>query len=596
MKTPLLSLILALFVAAGTSAAAPPQGADGPSASRVASAVDDAVRWLRGHWDLESGAYGGVLETAEVLRALHQSPRAYRYTEGPFVSRAVDFLVARQDERGWIQDPGSEEAAGREASAAARQALLLFARAPGVEAALARLEGAGFREGALPLTRPGDAGEARRFAAALLAEQREDGSFGDPEGTVVHTARAILALSGAHADLAEAQAQAAPAAQALPLPPFSKADHARAAAAIERAAGFLAGQALRPGVWGVGRQEDTGISAMVLTCLLALPEPRPEAVQTQIDAGLARLRAIQREDGSIHDGRMPNYVTSASVMALAKAGLEEDRPRLLRARAFLQSLQADESQGYEVSHRYYGGIGYGNDERPDLSNLQLALEALAATGLDSEDQTFQRALVFLERTQNRSESNTLVIEEDGVVIRSGDDGGAAYAPGESKAGMIELPDGTQIPRSYGSMTYALLRGYLFAGLSREDPRVQAAWGWLTRNYTLDVNPGFEASSDPAAPFQGLFYYFYSMAKALDAYGEEYVVDEAGEAHPWRSQLAGRIVAMQRPDGSWRNDNSPRWWEGNPVLATAYAVLVLDTARPPQAEAETEEPAADEAGG
>ncbi|HKX46665.1 MAG TPA: hypothetical protein VJP77_08170, partial [Planctomycetota bacterium] len=240
------------------------------------------------------------------------------------------------------------------------------------------------------------------------------------------------------------------------------------------------------------------------------------------------------------------------------------------------ALQADEGEGYGREHRYYGGIGYGGDERPDLSNLQLALEALAAAGTQPGDPTFEKALVFLQRTQNRSESNDLVVTEAGTRIVPGDDGGAGYAPGESKAGTVTLPDGSQVTRSYGSMTYALLRGYLFAGLERDDPRVAAAWEWLRAHWTLDVNPGFEATADPAAPYQGLYYYFYSMARALDLYGEPVVVDGAGVEHRWREELAGRLAAMQRPDGSWTNENSPRWWEGNPVLATAYAVLALET--------------------
>ena len=42
------------------------------------------------------------------------------------------------------------------------------------------------------------------------------------------------------------------------------------------------------------------------------------------------------------------------------------------------------------------------------------------------------------------------------------------------------------------------------------------------------------------------------------------------------------MAMQSPeDGSWVNHNAPRWWEGNPVLATSYALLTLGAALPPQ---------------
>ena len=48
---------------------------------------------------------------------------------------------------------------------------------------------------------------------------------------------------------------------------------------------------------------------------------------------------------------------------------------------------------------------------------------------------------------------------------------------------------------------------------------------------------------------------------------------------WRTELTGRLLAMQRQDGSWINTNAPRWYEGNPVLATAYAMITLDTALP-----------------
>ena len=66
---------------------------------------------------------------------------------------------------------------------------------------------------------------------------------------------------------------------------------------------------------------------------------------------------------------------------------------------------------------------------------------------------------------------------------------------------------------------------------------------------------------------------------LDLFGEEAIVDGAGRSHAWRGELAGRIAAMQRQDGSWINENSSKWFEANPVLATSYAMLTLGTALP-----------------
>ena len=43
---------------------------------------------------------------------------------------------------------------------------------------------------------------------------------------------------------------------------------------------------------------------------------------------------------------------------------------------FLVQHQVDEEEGYKPDHPYYGGIGYGGGERPDLSNVYIVLEGL----------------------------------------------------------------------------------------------------------------------------------------------------------------------------------------------------------------------------
>lgn len=386
----------------------------------------------------------------------------------------------------------------------------------------------------------------------------------------------LLALLPLVAPQTGTSAQAAPAA-GRGLPALDAKTRSAIDRALERGARFLLSRS-KDGSWGFEEHRDAGLTSMVLGGLVEVPAPRPEPVQKALDAGLDWLSSLQRDDGSIHEGQLVNYVTSASVMALAAADRPQDLPRLARARDFLRTLQVDEGEGVSEGDRFYGGIGYNSHERPDLSNLHLALEALHATGTPADDPAYRKALKFLERCQNRSESNDVEVVADGKTIVSGSDGGGTYLPGDSKAGFLELPDGRRVPRSYGSMSYALLKGYLFAGLSRDDPRVQALWKWLTENYTLDVNPGFEASDDPRASYQGLFYYFLTMARGLTLYGQATLTDSAGKTHDWRAELVERLVAMQRPDGSWVNDNSERWFEGNPELATAYAMQVLGVLR------------------
>ena len=577
MQSPLapLALLAALALFAPFATAVQKTGAQETGALDLKADLDRSVRWLRSK-QAPDGRYGaGVEGTAWALHALAVCPRAYRRHHGPFVSGALDYLAAHQREDGAVADEDARDLALLEQSALAHLALAKFPD-EGSRAVQARLTA--WFDTTPPTPRPTGLtrAEAEQLALRWIARRRADGSWDGATGAVIETSRAVIDLARAWSVL---KPPAPAPAGAQHLPPFDDADRAAVIKALRRGALFLVANS-EDGLWGPPGQAEAGMSAMALSALQALPAPRPQAVQKAIDDGLAWLVSLQKPDGSIHDGKLANYITSASILALARSGDSELRPVLEHARGFLVALQADEGEGYSEGDLYYGGIGYGNDERPDLSNLQMALEALAAAGLEQGDETFRKALRFLERTQNRSESNDLSIREGELVVRSGDDGGAAYSPGESPAGFATLPDGTRHPRSYGSMTYALLKGFVFAGLAKDDPRMQAAWKWIREHYTLDVNPGFEHADDPRAAYQGLFYYFHTMARALDLFGEELVVDHDGVAHPWRQQLCGRLIAMQRrDDGSWVNENAPRWWEGNPVLATSYAMITLSHAMP-----------------
>jgi squalene-hopene/tetraprenyl-beta-curcumene cyclase len=283
------------------------------------------------------------------------------------------------------------------------------------------------------------------------------------------------------------------------------------------------------------------------------------------------LLSFQKEDGGIYAKGLANYTTCAAIMALAGVDDPRCREAVKKAAAFVKTLQTGT-----------GGIGY-SDKNPgdaDLSNTQFAVESLRLAGVEADDPVFSEALKFLQSVQNRSESNNSTYElEDGQIVVSGNDGGAFYKPGESKAGFRELPDGRLEFRSYGSMTYALLKCYLLAGLTADDPRVKAAVKWVRTNYTLQENPGFQDPENPNASLQGLYYYYFTMAKALSLLDVEVVKDVDGLEHDWREELADTLTAAQREDGSWLNEKSERWMEGNPVLTTCYALIALSRCAP-----------------
>jgi squalene-hopene/tetraprenyl-beta-curcumene cyclase len=519
----------------------------------VSDEIDLSLHWLHTRFDQAKGTYGSLEADAWAVLAFAEAPRKYRPADGPFLAKPLQNLLAAQRPDGSFAPevpPGVAVYA------------LESVQEDGPRAAAAKLRAKLGQVATRP--EPASADGARARARELLVARKLDGSWGD----VVTSARTIDELGRLQAYIETAEGTHPPR-KVQPLPRIEAPQKAQLDKAVARGAQFLLTQVIDGG-WGFSGHRDAGITAMVLGGLLAVPEPRPPEVQKAAQTALDWLLSLQHEDGSIHEGQLANYVTSACVQALAKSGRPKDLAAIAKARDFLKALQADEADGYSPGDRFYGGVGYGDDEKPDLSNMQHALEALRTAGVPTSDPVFQRAIVFLQRCQNRSESNDLVLVRDGKTFTSGNDGGAIYAPADSKAGFVELPDGKRVPRSYGSMSYALLKCYLFAGLSKDDPRVQAVWKWVRENYTLDVNPGFQASDDPAASYQGLFYYFNTMAKALDLFGEERITDAAGQTHEWRGELCGRLLAMQRQDGSWINANAARWFEGNPALATAYA--------------------------
>ena len=309
------------------------------------------------------------------------------------------------------------------------------------------------------------------------------------------------------------------------------------------------------GSWN--ERESVGATALAVTALLRSGVPADDPT---VRDGLAFLMSHRQPGGGIYvDGsNHRNYDTCLAVLALKAAGQEDVAEQV----AFLKSLQWDETEGISRDNAAYGGQGYGSHRRPDLSNTQFFVDALHEAGIGDDDPAMQKALVFLSRSQNlESEHNTLPWA--GKI----EDGGFYYTPaagGESKAGVTD--DGGL--RSYASMTYAGLKSLIYAGLDADDPRVIAAREWLARHYTLDANPGLDQ--------QGLFYYYHTLAKTLEAAGEDTFVSADGTAHDWRADVIAALAKRQQPDGSWVNPQD-RWMEGDERLVTSYALLALSYA-------------------
>ncbi len=373
-------------------------------------------------------------------------------------------------------------------------------------------------------------------------------------------------------------------AQELPKPQDPKAPDARLAS-YDRGLGWLRARAVE-GKWGPPGKADPGITALSLTAFLERPGGVAEKDRAVVDAALAWLLSLQKPDGGIYEGGNANYVTALSVQAFVESGRKDLKEAADRGVGYLRKTQygEDGAKGLVVgkSDLRYGGMGYGTWEEAedagvaDLSNTTFALESLRAAGVPETDPAFQRALAFVKRVQNRKENETEgepkeLKDKDGKTFVRAADGGATYRPFESKAGALARPDGKLEVRSYGSMTYALLKCYVYAGLKPEDPAVKDAVQWTRDHYTWEENPGFP---EPKLAQQGLYYYFATAARALELLGEGAAgAGPDGKPRDWRGDLSKRLLALQLADGSWANPNG-RWEEGLPEISTAFALKAL----------------------
>lgn len=540
-----------------------------------------------------AGVLGGdVLSTAKILVAMGHCHRRYHVSDGPVVRPSLDYLLQNRKADGGFGDPATTR---------------------WVVDAMKILNPDGYAE---------DIAACERLLAgkqldALTFERRVIGVL-----QAVRTDRFPQHMAAAESKRADAWIQAPGT-----LDRAQAADVLCALAACQRANRIMdqAGDSGADAPWSTSQekafqwlfgQQKAGVFSVTMpvkddkgeTTMRSFPDPaftgfglmalqskpkskRTGAEQDTIDRGLTWLLTQQNDDGTFGQ-QVTNYTTCVVVGALTRWADQRKAPALQRAQKAILLFQNTESGGYSPSDRDYGSIGYGNSQRGDLSNLHFSLDALRQTGLPEDHEALKKAIVFLQRTQNLKSTNDYSgrvphpsKEGETLEVASGDDGGATYYPGNSNAGYAVKPDGTAVARSYGSMTYALLKSYTLAGVQGDDPRVKAAVKWIQDNWTLAVNPGSDPAMGEKVKYAGLFYYYMVLAQALDASGidtvqvpdPDLVTSGLEPAKPvnWRAALRDHLASIQQPDGTWINGKNGRWMENLPLLCTCYAMAALE---------------------
>jgi len=329
--------------------------------------------------------------------------------------------------------------------------------------------------------------------------------------------------------------------------------------------------------------------AMTSLCSIALHQSgsvkHAEEAKNAVDRGRRFILKFVKDNGSIvaDESQYVNYTTAIALSALAIIGDPADKETMRGARHFLIDSQLDQDNAENPTSPkdpFFGGIGYGSGgpKCPDLSNTQLALEALYLTEHLDRDTPYagksklcwKNAIQFLQSVQNvpKDAGTTWIVN---VEDDPENDGGFIYRPDESKAtGKLEAQgEDAEGLRSYGSMTYAGLKSMVYAQLEKDDVRVKAARDWASRHYTLDENPGMGP--------EGHYYYLQTFAKALNAFGEDTLVTADGRTCKWREDLLRKLIALQKDSGEWHNDKHGRWMESIPELVTAYSLIAMEVA-------------------
>jgi squalene-hopene/tetraprenyl-beta-curcumene cyclase len=339
---------------------------------------------------------------------------------------------------------------------------------------------------------------------------------------------------------------------------------AAVAAAVEKGAAYLLRCQAADGHWSDAQMP--ALTALPLWALSTVPCAPAAASRRAValDKAAAFVRATQRPDGGFYvpkPGRggsgLGNYNTSVCLTALFESK-KAPVAVLLKARDYIASSQltGDDTMA--------GGFGYDRLSRrryADLSNTSYALDAMRRTAALEEfrsgarvDVDWARALAFVDTLRKKE---------------GPDKGGAAYNARTPQAGTATNAAGRVHLRAYGSMSYAAVLSMCSARLTKADARVRNTLAYCADNWSLDENPGMGR--------QGLYYYYDILARALAAAGVETLTAPDGRVIRWKSELAAKLVSLQKSDGSWSNDNN-RFWEADPVLCTSFALITLQLCR------------------
>ena len=254
-------------------------------------------------------------------------------------------------------------------------------------------------------------------------------------------------------------------------------------------------------------------------------------------------------------GRCSPTTTPRSPSArIAAAKNPAYKERLDRAVAFLKKLQwvpngEKGPKGETVNdpkNPWYGGWGYGNHARPDLSNAHFSIEALHDAGLKRGRPGVPGGAEVRhpQPEQLRDQRPEVGRRRRRLHLRP-----RHQRRGRQRGRRIHQP---RRPPDAAQLRLDDLRRPQEHDLRRPDegrPARQGGVGLDPQELDAGRKPRHAAEQARRRRKHGLFYYYHTLARALNAYDEPVITDAKGAKHDWRAELIEKLAAQQQPDGT-----------------------------------------------
>lgn len=300
--------------------------------------------------------------------------------------------------------------------------------------------------------------------------------------------------------------------------------------AIQRGVDFLKSKQLANGSWEDFPGAPGGTTALATLALLSCDVP---ADQPKIQAALKYLRQIPPSN---------TYVTSLQTMAFVAADPGRDFAIIRRNAQWLMQTRSGD-----------GRWSYGTDGRAggDNSNTQFALLGLQAAveaGIEVPDRFWQECRQYWLKIQSHAGSWGYPMTGSSGSMTVAGISSLVITSRELQIVQKTTIDGKPVP----------------CNGAKDDPALQAAIGWVGRNFSVSNNPGGSNA--------WLYYYLYGLERAGRLSGRRFFGD-----HDWYRRGTRFLVDRQQVNGAWNISGG-----GVPVevVNSSFALLFLSKGRIP----------------